>query len=62
MLSCLLLIGLYTWIAFYPFTVMSIFLFVLGIQLATVIADLVVDATMARLAREHPKEASETWT
>ena len=61
MLSCVLMIGLYMWIALYTVTVWGLFLFVLGIQLATVLADLTIDATMASLARQHPKQASETW-
>ena len=59
MLSQVLMIGLYMWIAFYPVTVMSIFLFLLGIQLAIAVSDLVVDAATASLAKEHPTKASE---
>ncbi|CAK9079172.1 Probable folate-biopterin transporter 2 [Durusdinium trenchii] len=60
--ACVFSICLYLWVGFNAVSALGLFAYLTGLNLAIAFADLVIDATAASLAKDHPKAASDMQT
>ncbi|CAK9019953.1 unnamed protein product [Durusdinium trenchii] len=57
--ACVFSSFLYLWVGFNAVSALGLYVCMTGLNLSIAFADLVIDATAASLAKDHPKEASD---